>query len=603
VAEAAAETLTQAEQNSLPSATTGGLAALDAAWEPEEFWIPPGKLSPIDRTSDPGEGPAPFRCEGCTRPECQGATGCAAIDWDNWLTSYLRQILLARVYEVAIETPMHEAPQISAQLGNRILLKREDMQKCHSFKVRGAYNKMAQMTEEERAPGVICSSAGNHAQGVALVARTLGCNALICMPESAPKIKVDAVRRLGGTIHLHGESYTEAQTYAHARAKTDGRLFISAYDDPYTIAGQGTVGKEIMEQCPDVNNLTYVFVPVGGGGLIAGIAAYIKAVRPNIKIIGVEPTGANTMSISLSRGRRTTLAKIDVFADGVALKTVGRECFRLCRELIEGVVLVNNAAISAAIRDVYDETRTVLEAAGALSVAGARAYLKKHNIEGATVVCVTSGANMNFDRLRMVSELAGVGARREAMLATTIPEERGAFVHFAQAALELVSGVPITEVKYRISADPIAHILYSIGIVEDEDAATVVDRLNQAGFPTENITAIEEAQVHLRHLVGGRARSFGFTGEVAEPERIFQVEFPEVQSALQRFMAVMDSSWNVSLFHYRQSGNRSSTILLGLQAADEALDAFGKAVAELGPDYSFRPLSDDAQAIFAKFIQ
>jgi len=575
-------------------------ADADAPWSPEAFQLEPGALSTVNRQADADESLAAFRCDGCTRTECQGPGGCTAIDWEQSSASYLRQILLANVYDVAIETPLDEAKQLSTQVGNTVLLKREDMQQVHSFKLRGAYNKMAQLTKEELSRGVICSSAGNHAQGVALAAQKLGCEAVICMPTTTPNIKVDSVRRLGGHVDLHGESYTETQAYAQGRAREEGRVFVAPYDDPYTIAGQGTVGQEILKQCPDSGRLSHIFVPVGGGGLIAGIAAYVKAVRPDIKVIGVEPSGANAMAISLHRGRRTTLAKVDAFADGVAVKTVGRETFRLCRQLVDGVVLVSNAATSGAIRDVYDETRTVLEAAGALAVAGARAYLRHNNVKGATVVCVTSGANMNFDRLRLVSELAEIGARREAMLATTIPEERGSFLKFINAALADERTDTITEFKYRFSAGKVAHILFSISIREDSDVTRIVQRLDDQGFTTLDLSEIEPAQVHLRHLVGGRARSF--MGEIPD-ERIFQVEFPEVKGALLKFLRVLSPGWNISLFHYRQSGNRSSTILLGLQLADADLDRFGGAVAELGADYSFAPLEGEAMAAFKMFIQ
>ncbi|KAK9829226.1 hypothetical protein WJX72_004603 [[Myrmecia] bisecta] len=567
---------------------------------PDEFVLEAGELSQIDRQ---GKGSARdvFRCSGCTLPECQGPSGCGQMQWRHTPGGYLREILTARVYDVAIESPLEKAERLSEGIENDIYLKREDLQPVFSFKLRGAYNKMANLTPEQRANGVICSSAGNHAQGVALAAKRLGCDAVICMPLTTPEIKVKAVKRLGGTVELVGETYSETQTHAQERAKREGRAFVAPYDDPYTIAGQGTIGTEILRQCPskDLDKLHAIFVAIGGGGIIAGIGAYVKALRPDIKIIGVEPTGANAMAISLARGERVTLSKVDAFADGVAVKEVGSETFRLCRGLVDGIVLVDNGAISAAVKDVYEETRSILEPAGAVAVAGARAYLKHHNIKGCAVVAVTSGANMNFDRLRLVSELANVGARREAMLTTSIPEVPGAFKDFIATALN-GTDIQVTELKYRYSAGQEAHVLYSVGIRQQAELSALIQRLGAKNFSTLDISAIEAAQVHLRHLVGGRARSY--MGELPH-ERIFQVEFPERPGALRRFLEVISPAWNVTLFHYRETGNRTSTVLVGLQVAPAEQAGFGAAQAELAGDFTFTELSGTAREVFNRFIQ
>lgn len=449
----------------MPSTSGATHAAPPPVYVPEDFVLEPGQLCPIDRV---GKGSANdvFRCAGCTRPECQGSRGCAPMAWRFDPAGYLKEILTARVYDVAVETPLDRAPRLSESLGNTVLLKREDMQPVFSFKIRGAYNKMASLTEEELARGVICSSAGNHAQGVALGASRLGTSSVICMPTTTPDIKVSSVRRLGGQVVLEGETYSDTQSYAQQRAQQDGRVFVAPYDDPYVIAGQGTIGNEILRcvrqrqassreltrparpsvpasfgrvsaeaplieaesvgwtcrQCPNLDDLHAIFVAIGGGGLVAGIAAYVKALKPDIKVIGVEPTGSNAMAFSLARGERVQLSRVDAFADGVAVKYVGAETYRLCRELVDGVVLVSNSEISAAIKDVFNDTRSILEPAGAVALAGCKSYMQREGLKDKTCVVVTSGANMNFDRLRLVSELADVGARKEAMLATTIPE-------------------------------------------------------------------------------------------------------------------------------------------------------------------------------------
>ncbi|KAG2434973.1 hypothetical protein HYH02_011972 [Chlamydomonas schloesseri] len=569
---------------------------------PEDFVLAPGELSQVDRTGKELPDDV-FRCFGCTQPACQGAGGCASNLWRHQQDGYLREILTARVYDVAIQSPLEEARKLSEAVGNTILLKREDLQPVFSFKLRGAYNKMAKLPAEARARGVITSSAGNHAQGVALAASRMGCTAIICMPVNTPEIKVANVRKLGGQVVLVGESYQEAQAAAVARAVKEGLTFIPPYDDPFTIAGQGTIGDEIMRQISDPEKLDAIFVPVGGGGLIAGIAAYTKALKPDIKVIGVEPTGANAMAISLARGERVALSRVDAFADGVAVKQVGQETFRLCRELVDGIVLVDNSAVSAAIKDVFNETRSILEPAGALAVAGAKAWLKRNAMKGATVVAVTSGANMNFERLRLVAELANVGGRTEAMLTTTIPERPGAFKEFISIALSSDADLSVTEFKYRYSAGSTAQVLWGVGIRSPEQLTALIDRLNTAGMVSHDISGLEVAQVHLRHLAGGRARSY--TGRI-EDEKIYQVTFPERPGALRRFLDVISPAWNVTLFHYRNSGNRESSVLLGVQVPKFDEPRFATAIASLrgdGEGFVFNELQGVVREVFDQFIQ
>ncbi|BDA45868.1 Threonine dehydratase [Coccomyxa sp. Obi] len=566
---------------------------------PEDYVLESGELSYIDRGSDVHPADT-FRCTSCSEAACQGPAGCQQMQWRNQQGGYLREILTARVYDVAVETPLELASGLSLSLDNRLFLKREDLQPVFSFKLRGAYNKMASLTPEQREKGVIASSAGNHAQGVALAAARLGCKATICMPVTTPGIKVDAVRQLGATVEMVGESYTETQSHAQAKSREEGLLFVAPYDDPYTIAGQGTIGTELLRQLDstDLDNLHAIFVAIGGGGLIAGIAAYVKALRPEVKIIGVEPTGANAMAMSLAAGRRVTLSKVDAFADGVAVKEVGMETFRMCRDLVDGVVLVDNSAISAAIKDVFNETRSILEPAGAVAVAGAKAYLKRHGLQGVAAVAVTSGANMNFDRLRLVTELADIGGLREAMLATTIPERHGSFSDFLQIAVN-DSSLEITEFKYRFSAGDEAHILWGLGIRSPSEVTDLVERLNASSMPTIDISGIEAAQVHLRHLVGGRARSF--MGELPH-ERIFQVDFPERPGALRKFLSVVSPTFLITLFHYRKTGNRSTKLLIGIQVPPHQEESFAAAQEQLSADYTFEELSGKARQVFMMFI-
>ncbi|KAI8101593.1 hypothetical protein M9435_001696 [Picochlorum sp. BPE23] len=581
----------------------------DLVRTPESFQEPPGRLTKVNRFSSPSPEDL-FRCAGCVDPACQGAFGCAGFSWRLDPNGYLREILTSKVYDVAVETPMVQAKELGRQYANQILLKREDLQPVKSFKLRGAYNKMAQLTREELDNGVICSSAGNHAQGVALGAAKLGCKAIICMPINTPEIKVAAVKALGGTVELVGESYQETQAYAQKKSRDEGMVFIAPYDDPYTIAGQGTVGAEILRQC-DMDNLEAVFVPVGGGGLIAGVAAYIKALRPEIKVIGVEPTGANAMAQSLALGKRITLSRVDTFADGVAVKQVGAETFRLCKEYVDGVILVDNAATSAAIKDVFNETRSILEPSGAVAVAGAKEYIRNYNIKNKTVVAITSGANMNFDRLRQVADLAGVG-EDEASLAVALPEEDGSFATFLGRAMKGRT-FDITELKYRYSEGCEGALMFGLGLSPNsEEFKSLLKELEEYNYTFSDISHLEIAQVHLRHLVGGHSGGKGALDSVTDSvdggstyERIFLVDFPERAGSLERFLPSISPRWGITLFHYRKSGNRSSGVLLGLRVGTDSSHELDQIVDHLNAhsEFDIREVSGDARRIFRFFLR
>ncbi|XP_057872354.1 threonine dehydratase 1 biosynthetic, chloroplastic isoform X1 [Cryptomeria japonica] len=486
--------------------------------------------------------------------------------------SYLTGILSSRVYDVAIETPLHFAPKLSHKTGVNIRLKREDLQPVFSFKLRGAYNMMAKLPQEQLERGVICSSAGNHAQGVALAAQRLNCDAVIVMPLTTPEIKWKSVERLGATVVLFGDSYDDAQHYAKKRCEEEGRTFIPPFDHPDVIAGQGTVGMEIIRQ--HQGPLHAVFVPVGGGGLIAGIASYIKQVRPEVRIIGVEPADANAMALSLHHGKRVILEHVGGFADGVAVKVVGEETFRLCRELLDGVVLVGRDAICASIKDMFEEKRSILEPAGALALAGAKAYCKYYGLKDETVVAITSGANMNFGRLGLVTELADVGAQREAVLATFLPEELGSFKKFCH----LVGSTNITEFKYRCDPNKDeALVLYSVGIHTDVDLKAMKGRMTSSGFKTIDLTDNDLAKDHLRHLMGGRA--------AVENELICRFVFPERPGALMKFLDTFSPRWNISLFHYRAQGEMGANVLVGMQVPAEDTQEFSARACSLGYEY------------------
>jgi threonine dehydratase len=486
---------------------------------------------------------------------------------------YLERILSARVYDVATETPLEPAPNLSARLANRLYLKREDLQPVFSFKLRGAYNKMVRLPAGALKRGVITASAGNHAQGVALAAQKLGCTATIVMPVTTPQIKVAAVKARGAKVILEGDGYDEA--YAHARVLERRRrlTFVHPYDDPDVIAGQGTIAMEILNQ--HARPIHAIFVAIGGGGLISGIAAYVKRLRPDIRMIGVEPVDADAMYRSLRAGRRVRLAQVGLFADGVAVKQVGAETFRLCRELLDDVILVDTDEICAAIKDVFEDTRAVLEPAGALAVAGAKAYVARSGIRDKTLVGVASGANMNFDRLRFVAEEAELGEKREAVLAVTIPERPGSFRDFCS----MVGARNITEFNYRYAPGATARIFVGVSLQRGSgEAAEIVAQLKTQGYPVLDFSDNELAKLHVRHLVGGQVP--GLKDEV-----LYRFEFPERPGALRAFLTAVGNSWNISLFHYRNHGSDYGRVLAGVQVPPADRAKFTQHLAQLGYTY------------------
>ena len=493
----------------------------------------------------------------------------ASIKGQRIAAQYLKKILTARVYDVARETPLEPARSLSRRLGNTVLLKREDQQPVFSFKLRGAYNKMAHLSPEALGAGVICASAGNHAQGVALSAKRLGCRAVVVMPVTTPKLKVDAVAALGGEVLLHGDSYTDAYDHAVQLQAAQGLTFVHPFDDPDVIAGQGTVAMEILRQ--HQGPIDAVFVAIGGGGLISGVASYIKAVRPEVRVIGVQTTDSDAMVRSVAAGKRVTLKDVGLFSDGTAVKLVGEETFRVARALVDDYVVVDTDAVCAAIKDVFQDTRSILEPAGALGVAAIKQYIDRHKLKGRTLVAITCGANMNFDRLRFVAERAEFGEQREALFAVTIPEERGSFRRFC----ELIGPRSVTEFNYRISDERVAHVFVGLAIQRKEEAERIERHFSKQGFANVNLSDDELAKEHVRHMVGGRS-------ELARDERLFRFEFPERPGALMRFLAAMHPGWNISLFHYRNQGADYGRILVGIQVprGDEpAFDGFLRSLA------------------------
>ncbi|MDD1958840.1 MAG: threonine ammonia-lyase, biosynthetic [Pseudomonas capeferrum] len=489
------------------------------------------------------------------------------------LEQYVKKILTSRVYDVAVETPLQSAGQLSKRLGNQILLKREDLQPVFSFKIRGAYNKLAQLSPEELARGVVTASAGNHAQGLALAARELGIKATIVMPKTTPEIKIEGVRSRGGKVVLHGDSFPEALAYSLKLVDEKGFVYIHPYDDPHTIAGQGTVAMEILRQHP--GRLDAIFVPVGGGGLIAGIAAYVKYLRPEIKVIGVEPDDSNCLQAAMAAGERVVLPQVGLFADGVAVAQIGQHTFDICRLHVDEVVTVSTDEICAAIKDIYDDTRSITEPAGALGVAGIKKYVELYGVSGQTLVAIDSGANVNFDRLRHVAERAELGEKREAIIAVTIPERPGSFKAFCEA----IGKRQITEFNYRKHTSDEAHIFVGVQTHPDNDPrAVLVQQLIEQGFPVTDLTDNELAKLHIRHMVGGHSAG-------ASDEIVLRFEFPERPGALFNFLNKLGGRWNISMFHYRNHGAADGRVVAGLQVPEDERHLVPAALAKIGYPY------------------
>ena len=515
---------------------------------------------------------------------------------------YLRKILNARVYDVAVESALEKARALSERLGNTVLLKREDQQPVFSFKLRGAYNKMAHLSAAQLASGVICASAGNHAQGVALGARKLGTRAVIVMPVTTPKLKIDAVRGFGGEIVLHGDSYSDAYLHALELQKQQNLTFVHPFDDPDVIAGQGTIAMEILRQ--HQGPLDAVFVAIGGGGLISGVANYIKAVRPEIKVIGVQMNDSDAMMQSVAARQRVNLPDVGLFSDGTAVKLVGKETFRIASELVDEYIAVDTDAVCAAIKDVFVDTRSIVEPAGALAVAAIKQYVADHGRHGETYAAILCGANMNFDRLRFVAERAEVGEEREALFAVTIPEERGSFRRFCELVGELPASDAkesgstggalrnVTEFNYRISDAAKAHVFVGLTTSARGESAVIAQSFIDHGFDALDLTHDELAKEHLRHLVGGR------TG-LAHDERLLRFVFPERPGALLKFLSLMRPNWNISLFHYRNQGADYGRILVGLQVPASDAAAFDAFLENLGYPY----VEETANPAYRLFLQ
>ncbi|MEY3863451.1 MAG: hypothetical protein RL183_336 [Pseudomonadota bacterium] len=485
---------------------------------------------------------------------------------------YLRKILTAKVYDVARETELEVASHLSARIKNKVLLKREDNQPVFSFKLRGAYNKMAHLSPADLKRGVIAASAGNHAQGVALAAAKLDCKAIIVMPTTTPQVKIDAVSARGGSsvkIVLHGDSYSDAYQHALSLEKKHQLTFVHPFDDPDVIAGQGTIAMEILQQHQEP--IDAIFLAIGGGGLIAGVGAYIKAIRPEIKVIGVQTVDSDAMKKSLEAGRRIELKDVGLFSDGTAVKLVGKETFRLCQQVVDEIITVDTDAICAAINDVFTDTRSILEPAGALALAGLKAYVEREKCKNQTLVAVACGANINFNRLRFVAERAEVGESKEAVFAVTIPEQRGSFKRFC----ELLGERNVTEFNYRIADADQAHIFVGIATQKASDSAVIAKSFTKSGFNTIDLTQDELAKSHLRHMVGGRS-------QLAKNELLYRFEFPEKPGALMKFLTSMAPNWNISLFHYRNHGADYGRILIGMQVPSSDKKELKKFLAGLG---------------------
>lgn len=466
--------------------------------------------------------------------------------------SYVKKILDARIYDVARETPLDEAPLISERIINNVLIKREDLQPVFSFKIRGAYNKLRLLSEVERERGVIAASAGNHAQGLALGAKALGIKATIVMPKTTPAIKVDAVKRRGAKVILHGDAYDDAAAHANKLVEEQGLTYIHPFDDPDVIAGQGTVAMEILRQHP--GHIDAVFIPVGGGGLCAGMAAYIKYVRPEIKIFAVEPEDAACLKLAMEKKRRAILPEVGIFADGVAVAQIGKETYRVLKDTVDGVITATADEMCAAIKDIFEDTRSIAEPAGALSLAGLKKYVAEQGWQDKTVIAIASGANTNFDRLRYISERTEIGEKREAMLTVTLPEKPGAFRKLSRA----IGKRGITEFNYRYATEAQAHVLVGVQVTGDEGRHELVNDLREKGYAVTDMTDNEITKLHIRHMVGGHAPQ-------VEDERIFSFEFPERPGAMDKFLGKIANRWNISLFHYRNHGAAYGRVLVGMQ--------------------------------------
>ncbi|NPC57985.1 threonine ammonia-lyase, biosynthetic [Caenimonas soli] len=504
---------------------------------------------------------------------------------------YLKKILTARVYDVAVESALEPAKNLSRRLHNKVLLKREDQQAVFSFKLRGAYNKMAHLSPEQLQRGVICASAGNHAQGVAMSAHRLGARAVIVMPVTTPQVKIDGVKSLGGEVLLHGESYSDAYLHAVELEKKQGLTFVHPFDDPDVIAGQGTIAMEILRQ--HQGPLDAVFVAIGGGGLVSGVANYIKAVRPEIKVIGVQMADSDAMMRSVTAKKRVTLSDVGLFSDGTAVKLVGEETFRVARELVDEFMTVDTDSVCAAIKDIFIDTRSIVEPAGALAVAAIKQYVSANKTRGETYAAILCGANMNFDRLRFVAERAEVGEEREALFAVTIPEERGSFKRFC----ELIGALPggprnVTEFNYRISDSDKAHVFVGLTTHGKGESVKIAANFSRHGFEALDLTHDDLAKEHIRHMVGGRSA-------LAREERLLRFVFPERPGALMKFLSHMRPGWNISLFHYRNQGADYGRILVGLQVPKSDNKAFKAFLDTLGYPY----VEETDNPVYQLFLQ
>jgi len=500
---------------------------------------------------------------------------------------YIKKILTARVYDVSKETPLEAAPGLSAKTDNHVLLKREDMQPVFSFKCRGAYNRIFKLQQQHPdTKGVVCASAGNHAQGVAMSATRLGIKSVIVMPKTTPSIKVEAVRTLGGEAVLHGDNYDEAYAHALTLEKSSGYTFIHPFNDEDTIAGQGTVAVEMCRQ--HAGSIDAVFVPIGGGGLASGVSVLMKYLRPGVKVIGVEPEDAASMKASIAAGKPVVLDQVGIFADGVAVKSPGDETYKICSQTLDDIITITVDEMCASIRDVFDDTRTVMEPAGALSVAGLKKYAATQNVTGQHLVAVTTGANVNFDRLRHIAERAEIGEQREALLAVTMPEEPGSFRHFC----EMLGKRSVTEFNYRYSDSRSANIFVGVQLSEGQsEREQIMKDLENSAFVAEDLTDNEMAKLHVRHMVGGSSQSIN-------NELLYRFEFPERPGALSAFLNKMGQGWNITLFHYRNHGSAYARVLVGMQVPEEDKDKFQSFLDELG--YRYR--CEDGNVAYKKFL-